>query len=75
MDILTIRDVAKGYKRPFRRSYVHQKCGTVTTMSEGLAVNLAKDPASVTEVPCTLCNGEFPVTEFRWASSTAKVGS
>src|ERR1700680_2403026 len=42
---LSDEERAKGFVRPVRRSYMHQKCGGVTTMGQTLAETYARDPS------------------------------
>src|SRR5579864_7944859 len=41
--ILSAAERARGFVKPVRRSYVHLKCGVVTTMSLSLAETYARD--------------------------------
>ena len=69
---------AKGFVRPVRRSYVHLKCGTVTTMGQALAETYARDPFFYSGTFCCACGAHFPVGEdgeFVWAGTTEKVGT
>lgn len=69
---------AKGFVRPVRRSYVHLKCGTVTTMGQALAETYARDPFFYSGTFCCGCGSHFPVGaegEFAWDGSTEKVGT
>jgi hypothetical protein len=56
----------KGFVRPVRRSYVHKKCGTVTTMGLALAETYARDPGFYGGTFCCGCRTHFPLVEFRW---------
>ena len=49
--VLAEEEVAKGYVRPFRKSYKHLKCGVVTTMGDTIAATYAREPG--------FCNGTF----------------
>jgi hypothetical protein len=76
--VLSEEDRAKGFVRPVRRSYLHQKCSTVTKMSLPIAETYARDPAFYTGTFCVHCKGHFPVGphgEFVWTTSTDKVGT
>src|SRR5579884_1397727 len=42
--VLSEAERAKGFVKPVRRSYVHLKCGVLTTMSTALAETYARDP-------------------------------
>lgn len=75
--VLSAEERAKGFVRPVRRTYVHEKCGTATTMGQALAETYARDPAFYTGTFCVRCKGHFPVGaagEFVWDDGT-KVGT
>ena len=64
--------------RPVRRSYVHEKCGAVTTMAQAIAETYAANPAFYGATFCVACGGHFPVGpagEFVWDSDQTKVGA
>lgn len=77
--VLSDAERAKGFVRPVRRSYIHLKCGTVTTMGYALAETYARDPEFYTGTFCVACGAHFPVGpigEFRWDDETGdKVGT
>jgi hypothetical protein len=76
--VLTQEERAKGFVRPVRRSYVHLKCGTVTTMGVVLAETYARDPGFYGATMCVSCGAHFPVGaggEFVWAGTEEKVGT
>lgn len=77
--VLSDDERAKGFVRPVRRSYVHLKCGAVTTMGLALAETYARDPEFYTGTFCTACRAHFPVGpagEFRWDDASGdKVGA
>jgi hypothetical protein len=76
--VLSDEERAKGFVRPVRRSYVHQKCGTVTTMGRSLAETYARAPFFYSGTFCCGCHNHFPVGEdgeFVWDGTTEKVGS
>ena len=76
--VLSDEEIAKGFVRPVRRSYVHLKCGTVTTMGLRLAETYARDPRFYGATYCCGCQAHFPVGphgEFVWDGSDEKVGS
>ena len=66
---------AKGFVRPYRNSYKHLKCGTVTTMGRALSETYARQPDFYGATFCTGCNAHFPVGEFQWTADGATVGS
>lgn len=76
--VLSAEERAKGFVRPVRRSYVHEKCGAVTTMGLALAETYARDPFFYGGTFCTHCRQHFPVGavgEFVWDGTTEKVGT
>lgn len=75
--VLSEEERAKGFVRPVRRSYVHQKagCGTMTTMGLALAETYARDPKFYSHTFCAGCRTHLPVEEFVWDGTIEKVGS
>lgn len=76
--VLNDDERAKGFVRPVRRSYIHQKCGSKTTMGQKLAETYARDPKFYGATFCRACNQHYPVGidgEFVWDGTTEKVGT
>lgn len=76
--VLSEEERAKGFVQPVRRSYVHLKCGVVTTMGESLAETYARDPHFYSGTFCVGCRRHFPVGEngeFVWDGTSQKVGT
>lgn len=76
--VLSEEERAKGFVRPVRRSYVHEKCGAVTTMGLALAETYARDPKFYGATFCATCRSHFPVGpdgEFLWEGTSEKVGT
>ena len=77
--VLSAAERAAGFVRPVRRSYVHQACGTVTTMSQAIAETYARQPGFYGATYCVQCQMHRPVGptgEFTWDDgSDTKVGS
>lgn len=76
--VLSDEERAKGYVRPVRRSYVHEKCGGLTTMGVALAETYARDPYFYSGTFCASCRAHFPVGddgEFVWDGTSEKVGT
>lgn len=76
--VLSPEERAKGFVRPVRRSYVHEKCGGLTTMSQDLAQTYARQPNFYSGTFCVSCGKHFPVGangEFVWADTSEKVGT
>ena len=77
--VLSEAERAAGFVRPVRRSYVHDICGSVTTMGQAIAETYARDHAFYGGTYCSRCQGHFPVGEhgqFTWADhSGQRVGT
>jgi hypothetical protein len=76
--VLSDEERAKGFVRPVRESYVHEKCGTVTTMGRALAETYAREPGFYSGTFCVGCRAHFPVGasgEFVWKNTSEKVGT
>lgn len=68
--VLSDEERAKGFVRPVRDSYVHEKCGVLTKMGLALAETYARDPQFYSGTFCAGCRTHFPVGEtgeFVWA--------
>jgi hypothetical protein len=75
--VLSDAERARGFVRPVRRTYVHDKCGVATTMGHALAETYARDPAFYSGTFCVGCGKHFPVGadgEFTWDDGS-KVGT
>jgi len=73
--VLPEEELAKGFVRPVRQSYVHTKCDAVTTMALALAETYARDPKYYGRTFCAACRSHFPVAEFKWDGTDEIVGS
>jgi hypothetical protein len=76
--VLAEEERTKGFVRPVRRSYVHLKCGSVTTMGWALAETYAREPSFYSGTFCCGCRAHFPVGEdgeFVWDGTNEKVGT
>ena len=76
--VLSDAERAQGFVRPLRRSYVHQVCGTITTMGSAIAETYARDPHFYGGTYCVGCRNHFPVGEhgqFLWDGTDQKVGT
>lgn len=76
--VLAEEERAKGFVRPVRRSYVHLKCGTKTTMGLTIAETYARNPYFYDGTFCCGCGKHFPVGEdgeFVWDGTQEKVGT
>lgn len=75
--VLSAEERNRGFVRPVRRTYVHQKCGVATTMGLALAETYARDPYFYSGTFCCGCRAHFPVGddgEFVWDGTDEKVG-
>lgn len=75
--VLSDAERARGFVRPVRRTYVHQKCGVATTMGQALAETYARDPKFYSGTFCCGCGAHFPVGDggqFVWDDGS-KVGT
>jgi len=76
--VLSEEERAHGFIRPVRRSYIHDTCGTLTTMSLAIAETYARDPRFYGSTYCTRCQMHRPVGpngEFTWDGGADKVGT
>lgn len=76
--VLAEEERAKGFVRPVRRSYMHLKCGSLTTMAQSIAETYARDPYHYSGTFCCACRSHFPVGEdgeFVWDGTNEKVGT
>jgi len=73
--VLSDEELAKEFVRPFRDSYIHNKCGTLTTMGFKIAASYARDNTFYTDTFCCRCGNHYPIREFTWDGSTERVGS
>lgn len=64
--VLTPEERAKGFVKPVRRSYIHEKCDSLTTMSVDLAETYARDPEFYSGTFCCVCRNHFPLYQFHW---------
>lgn len=68
----------KGFVRPVRLSYVHEKCGGVTSMPQAIAETYACNPDYYGQTFCCHCGDYFLVGadgEFLWKDTNEKVGT
>jgi hypothetical protein len=75
--VLSDAERAKGFVRPVRHTYVHQKCGVATRMGQTIAETYAREPGFYSGTFCVGCGSHFPVGEdgeFVWDGGT-KVGT
>lgn len=73
--VLSDDERAKGFVRPYRDSYVHKPCGTLTTMSRAIAETYARQPSFYSGTFCAGCKSHFPLDQFVWDGTEEQVGS
>jgi len=76
--VLSAEERAKGFVRPVRKRYVHEKCGGLTVMTQALAETYARQPTFYSGTFCCHCREHFPVGaegEFVWDGTAEKVGT
>lgn len=76
--VLSEEERAKGFVRPVRLSYVHDTCGTTTTMAQAIAETYARQPNFYGATYCVHCGKHRPIGEhgeFTWDNSDEKVGT
>jgi len=64
--VLCPEERAKGFVRPIRQEYIHDKCHSKTHMGLALSETYARDPHFYGATFCCACGGHFPVAEFKW---------
>lgn len=75
--VLSDEELAKGFVRPVRRSYIHETCGTETRMGLALSETYARDPNFYSGTFCVGCRQHYPVGpkgEFRWIEADGLTG-
>lgn len=72
--VLTEEERAKGFVRPVRFSYIHNKCNGTTTMARSIAETYARDPKFYNGTFCCNCSAHFPLVEFVWKGADEIVG-
>ena len=77
--VLAGEELAKGFVRPVRTSYIHLKCGSLTTMGLRLAETYARDPHFYSGTFCCGCGKHFtfgqPDGDFVWDGTNEKLGA
>jgi len=75
--VLSPEELAKGFVRPLRHSYVHNVpgCREVTTMSQKISETYARDPHFYSGTFCVACGSHFPLDQFVWSDDGTPVGS
>jgi len=79
--VLSEEELAKGFTRPFRDSYLHKGsddnkgCGALTKMNKTISETYARDPKFYGMTFCVGCGTHLPVSEFVWDGTNELVGS
>lgn len=73
--VLSEEERSKGWVRPYRDSYKHLTCGTITTMGRALSETYAKNPKFYGATYCVRCQMHKAVGEFVWTKDGEVVGS
>lgn len=76
--VLSDEERAMGFVRPVRRTYLHEACGTTTTMGQAIAETYARNPGFYGATFCVHCSMHRPVGErgeFVWVDDGTKVGT
>ena len=76
--VLSEAERKKGFVRPLRFTYIHDTCGSATTMGQAIAETYARDPHYYGYTYCTGCLMHRPVGakgEFTWKDTDIKVGT
>jgi len=73
--VLSEEERKKGFVRPVRTKYVHDKCGTETIIGMSIAETYARDPTFYTGTFCPHCHNHFPLAEFTWSGTPIKLGT
>lgn len=73
--VLSEEERAKGFVRPVRQKYRHERCNCVTTMSLAIAETFARDPDFYNGTFCSFCKSHFELDEFCWDGTDEVVGS
>lgn len=75
--VLCPDEMAKGFVRPVRKSYIHDRCKGKTTMGQRIAETYAANPKFYSGTFCCTCNSHYPVGEdgeFKWEDGS-RVGT
>lgn len=73
--VLSEKERAKGFVRPYRNKYIHKICGTETVMGQALSETYARDPKFYGATYCVACQMHKPVSEFIWSADGEAIGS
>lgn len=62
--VLSEDERKKGFVRPYRDSYRHLKCGTITVMGRALSETYARNPKFYGATYCVHCGTHFPLKDY-----------
>ena len=65
--VLTPEERAKGFVKPVRHSYIHDTCGSLTSMGNALSETYARNPYFYSGTFCCWCGTHFPLSQFHWS--------
>jgi hypothetical protein len=66
---------ARGFVRPVRHVYRHDRCGLTTRMAPAIAETFAADPKFYEVTFCSHCRVHDPVGAFHWPDDGSAVGT
>ena len=61
------------FVQPVRKSYVHDACGSTTTMNDDLAESFARAPEQYGKTFCANCGDYYPLSEFVWKGTDTRL--
>jgi len=73
--VLCEEEIARGFVRPLRKTYIHEKCSSITTIPAPIAATYARNPQYYGSTFCCACGDYFLVAEFLWFGTNVRVGS
>lgn len=72
--VLSEEERGKGFVAPYRDTYLHKACGSMTTMGRPIAETYARQPDFYSGTFCVNCRAHFPLDQFVWAGTNLQVG-
>ena len=73
--VLSDEEIAQGFVRPVRHTYIHSVCGVATMMNQKIAETYAREPNFYGLTYCVGCQKHLPVGEFVWDGTNETLGS
>ena len=71
--VLSEEERSKGFVRPLRFTYYHEKCNGITSMGIAIAETYAREPRFYSDTYCSVCNRHRPLSEFVWVDISGKI--